>query len=154
VSIAVFDIDGVVADVRHRLHHLERRPKDWIAFFAEAADDEPLSEGLALVADLAERHEIAWLTGRPAWIRDITAAWLRRYGLPAAQLHMRGDTDRRPARTYKLGALERMGEVAVFIDDDERVVAAAKGAGFPAVLADWVPRGDALRDAQDRIGRT
>ena len=31
--LAIFDIDGVVADVRHRLHHLESRPKGWDEFF-------------------------------------------------------------------------------------------------------------------------
>jgi len=29
-------IDGVLADVHHRLHHIARRPKDWPAFFAAA----------------------------------------------------------------------------------------------------------------------
>src|SRR5262245_49979 len=36
------DIDGVVADAGHRLHLVERRPRDWDAFFAAAADDPPL----------------------------------------------------------------------------------------------------------------
>ena len=52
--LAVFDIDGVVADVRHRLHHLERH-RSWHAFFAAAADDPLLPEGARLVADLAAR---------------------------------------------------------------------------------------------------
>ena len=63
-GLAVFDIDGVVADVRHRLHHLAGRPKDWDGFFDAAADDPPLPTGIALVAELAQRHEIVWLTGR------------------------------------------------------------------------------------------
>ena len=41
--IAVFDIDGVLADVRHRLHHLQCRPQRWEAFFT-AADRDPLLE--------------------------------------------------------------------------------------------------------------
>jgi hypothetical protein len=43
--LAVFDIDGVLADVRHRLHLVEGRPKDWDGFFAAAADDPPLTRG-------------------------------------------------------------------------------------------------------------
>ena len=31
--LAIVDIDGVVADVRHRLVHVQSRPKDWDAFF-------------------------------------------------------------------------------------------------------------------------
>ena len=50
---AVFDIDGVLADVRHRLHHVTARPKDWDAFFGAAPDDPPLREGLNAVATAA-----------------------------------------------------------------------------------------------------
>ena len=42
--LAVFDLDGTLADTRHRLHHLERRPADWDAFFAAARDDPPLPD--------------------------------------------------------------------------------------------------------------
>ena len=38
--LAVFDIDGVLADVRHRLHFLQCRPQRWERFFSSAA---PLS---------------------------------------------------------------------------------------------------------------
>jgi hypothetical protein len=44
--------------------------------------------------------------------------------------------------------------VAAFVDDDDEVVAAAVAAGFPALLADWVPRDAELRRAQDEEGRT
>ena len=48
IRIAVFDIDGVLADVRHRLHHVERSPKNWDGFFAEMVDDAPLEPPLDL----------------------------------------------------------------------------------------------------------
>jgi len=153
--LAVFDIDGVVADVRHRLHHLDR-PKSWSAFFAAADHDTLLPEGARLVADLARAHEIVWLTGRPAWLRNTTVAWLARFGLPGTELHLRPDRDHRPARQFKVAVLRRLAsrDVAAFIDDDPEVISAAGAAGFPAVLADWVPREASLRDAQERLGRT
>ena len=46
--LAVFDIDGVLADVRHRLRHVEQRPKDWDAFFAAEPDDPTLVAGIAM----------------------------------------------------------------------------------------------------------
>lgn len=157
--LAVFDIDGVVADVRHRVHHLHRERtghRSWQRFFAEADADPPLREGLALVGDLAAAHEIVWLTGRPEWLRAITADWLRRHGLPGEELHMRRNGDFRPARDYKLAVLRELHRrgLAAFVDDDGEVVAAALACGYPAVLADWVPRDPDLRDAQDRLGRT
>jgi hypothetical protein len=157
--LAVFDIDGVVADVRHRLHHL-RRPGRWSQFFHAAGEDPLLAEGAALVADLAREHDIVWLTGRPDWLRDTTAAWLAEHGLPGTELHMRPDGDYRPARIFKLGVLRRLGPrgLAAFVDDDREVIDAALAAGYPAALADWVPRedpySDALHEAQERYGRT
>jgi hypothetical protein len=155
VTLAVFDIDGVVADVRHRLHHLEP-PKSWSAFFGAADADPLLPEGARLVAELARRHEIVWLTGRPEWLRSVTASWLSDHGLPGAELHLRKGGDYRPARVYKLETLRRLRrrEVAAFVDDDVEVVTAASADGFPAIQADWVPREQVLRDAQERYGRT
>lgn len=155
MTLAVFDIDGVVADVRHRLHHLRPRPT-WSAFFRDADQDALLPEGARLVADLQVQHEIVWLTGRPEWLRELTREWLVEHGLPDVELHMRPEDDYRPARQYKLAVLRRLRhrEIAAFIDDDSEVIEAALADGLPAVLADWVPRDGALRDAQERDGRT
>jgi hypothetical protein len=153
--LAVFDIDGVVADVRHRLHYLNGWHA-WAAFF-DAADQDPLlPEGARLAADLAGRHEIVWLSGRPEWLRDVTREWLAEHRLPDGELHLRPAHDYRPAPLYKLGVLRRLAPrgIAAVIDDDDEVVQAALDAGYPAVLADWVPRSAVLRRAQDREGRT
>jgi hypothetical protein len=153
--LAIFDIDGVVADVRHRLHHLEGR-QSWLAFFRDAEDDELLGEGARLVHDLGAEHDIVWLTGRPEWLRGTTEGWLARHGLPGTELHLRPEGDYRPARLYKVQVLRRLSPrgIAAFVDDDPEVVDAATAAGFPAALADWVPREATLRDAQERLGRT
>jgi phosphoglycolate phosphatase-like HAD superfamily hydrolase len=152
--LAVFDVDGVVADVRHRLPHLHRRK--WQRFFAAAGADPLLAEGARLVEDLGRDHEIVWLTGRPEWLRSVTENWFGAHGLPARELHMRPDGDYRPARVYKLEVLARLQPrgIAALVDDDAEVVDAAMRAGYPAVLADWVPRDRELRDAQESWGRT
>lgn len=156
VSIAVFDIDGVVADVRHRLHLLERKPKDWPAFFAAAGDDVSLDEGIDRVRAAVAEHEIVWLTGRPSSLRAVTQSWLTDRGLPVAELIMRGPRDFRPAPVLKLAELNKLRsrQVELFVDDDVRVIEAAVVAGFPAVLADWMTSSPALSQAQDQAGRT
>jgi hypothetical protein len=105
--LAVFDVDGVLADVRHRLHHVERRPKDWDAFFAAAVDDPPLEQGVALARASAEDCEVVYVTGRPERCRADTLAWFARHGLPDGRLSMRSERDRRPARLAKPGLLRR-----------------------------------------------
>lgn len=141
-TVAVFDIDGVLADVRHRLHHVAARPKDWEAFFGAAPLDPPLPEGLSAVATAARAgHAVAYLTGRPERCRDATVRWLAQQGLPDGALHMRGDTDRRPARLTKVATLRRLArtaEVVAFVDDDAAVVQAVRAAGFPVLHADWM----------------
>jgi phosphoglycolate phosphatase-like HAD superfamily hydrolase len=160
--LAVFDVDGVVADVRHRLHHIarrrgDRRPKDWRRFFAAAGGDPALAAGVSLAREYARDHRLVWLTGRPEYLRPVTERWLARHDLPAAELLMRPAEDWRPAREYKASQLVRLaetGEVAVVVDDDPAVVSALTSAGWPVRLADWVPYAEALREAQERDGRT
>lgn len=155
--LAVIDIDGVVADVRHRLRFLDRRPKDWDGFFDAADQDLPLEVGIARVTELAGGHDVVWLTGRPERLRKVTTAWLGRQGLPSGPLHMRGNRDRRPARTFKLGQVRRLAAeraVAVVLDDDPAVVAALQAEGLPAEMAAWVPREEELDVAQEQQGRT
>lgn len=159
--LAVVDIDGVVADVRHRLHHIERRPRDWDAFFAAAADDPPHPEGLAVVARLAADCEVVFLTGRPAHLRAATQRWLDGHGLGGHRLEMRPAGDRAPAAQVKRRRLARLARgrtVAVVVDDDPAVLAALAAAGHPTVQADWERRdraqGAALARAQEVEGRS
>jgi hypothetical protein len=155
--LAVIDIDGVVADVRHRLHLIEHRPKRWDEFFARSADDPPLDAGVALVLELAEDHDVVWLTGRPERNRALTEAWLAAQGLPDGTLLMRRERDFRPAREAKREQLRRLRadrEIAVVVDDDPEVVATLRKDGFPVRLADWLPHSSTLRKAQEREGRT
>lgn len=39
MKAVIFDIDGTLADLSHRLHHVSGKPKNWDAFFAEADRD-------------------------------------------------------------------------------------------------------------------
>lgn len=152
--LAVLDIDGVLADVSHRVAHVQRRPKDWGAFFAAMADDPVLAQGLALANELAEEHDVVYLTGRPAAYAQVTREWLDRHGLPAGPVLHRRDGDRRPARVAKaalLRALMTRTPVTVAVDDDEAVCDAYRRLGVHVVHADWAPPATtALHREQER----
>ncbi|MEU6116840.1 hypothetical protein ABZ840_20170 [Streptomyces sp. NPDC047117] len=155
--LAVFDLDNTLAGTAHRQHFLEQRPRDWEGFFAAAPDDPPLPEGIALVLENAAECEIVYLTGRPEKCRADTLEWLARHGLPEGRVRMRPSGDRRPARHTKLELLRKLArgrEVRVVVDDDELVCNAVEAAGFRVVRADWATRSAALKDAQEREGRT
>ena len=162
-AIAVIDIDGVLADVRHRVVHLEKRPKDWGSFFRLASKDPPLAAGIDAAHRLAEVYEIVYLSGRPEHLRRDTEAWFRRHGLPEGELHLRPRTDFRPARDFKVTMLRRFEErapVAVLVDDDPDVLDAARRAGFDVLPATWMgsaddaPELEELHKAQEEDGRT
>ncbi|MFI9583794.1 hypothetical protein ACIHCQ_18540 [Streptomyces sp. NPDC052236] len=156
--LAVFDLDGTLSDAGHRQRFLERRPRDWDAFFAAAPQDPPLAKGVELCLAAAEECEVVYLTGRPERCRRDTLDWLAAQGLPEGRLFMRRDDDRRPARRTKLEILRgltRDREFRMLVDDDELVCVDAERAGFPVVRARWAPDvTEALRDAQEREGRT
>ncbi|MFF3957795.1 hypothetical protein ACFYY1_31990 [Streptomyces sp. NPDC001890] len=155
--LAVFDLDGTLADSGHRQHYLEGRRRDWDGFFAAAVDDPPLAEGVRLALDSAGSCEVRYLTGRPERCRRDTVAWLAEQGLPEGRVYMRRDDDRRPARRTKLEILKRLGrerEIRMLVDDDELVCDEAEQAGFTVVRARWAKASAALRDAQEREGRT
>ncbi|WP_066951675.1 LNS2 domain-containing protein [Streptomyces lushanensis] len=155
--LAVFDLDGTLAETGHRQHFLERAPRDWAGFFGAAGRDAPLAEGVRLALEAAGECEVVYLTGRPERCRADTVAWLAEHGLPGGRIWMRRDDDRRPARTTKLEVLRRLSgdrEIRMLVDDDELVCAAAQRAGFRVVRARWASTSQALRDGQEREGRT
>ncbi|MEV6957639.1 hypothetical protein AB0M97_00200 [Streptomyces sp. NPDC051207] len=155
--IAVFDLDNTLADTAHRQKFLERRPRDWDAFFAAAPHDPPLPQGVAMARESAGECEVVYLTGRPERCRQDTLDWLDAHGLPEGRVHMRRDNDRRPARRTKLEILRRLArtrEIRVLVDDDELVCADAEQAGFTVVRARWATPSAELKVAQEREGRT
>lgn len=159
--LVIVDIDGVLADVTHRQHHLEGSRRDWSAFFAAAAEDSLITAGAQAVLDAAARGEsVAYLTGRPERLRSVTESWLTGHGLPVDSelLVMRPDRDRRPARLFKVQAVRLLAAahtIQAVWDDDPQVVDAVRSAGFPAELVAWAtPRAGAVAEAQETFGIT
>ena len=99
--IAVFDIDGVLADATHRQHHLAARPKDWDAFFGEVGADPVIEAGVRRYLEEATRHEVVLMSGRPERTRRDTREWLTRNGLGEPRMILREDADFRPAAVVK-----------------------------------------------------
>ena len=156
-TLAVFDIDGVLADVRHRLHHLQARPQRWEAFFLAADRDPLLEEGALRLRAAQAAHDVIYLTGRPERNRRLTTAWLARHGLPTGPLHMRPDLDHRPARWMKRSTLRQLARtrtIASVLDDDPAVVAILRADGWPVELATWLSHSSTLQSAQEQQGRT
>jgi hypothetical protein len=135
--IAVFDIDGVLADATHRQHFVEGRPKDWHAFFAAVAADPVIEEGRRRLLAAATQHEVVLVSGRPERTRAATEAWLEQAGMGKPRVVLRDDSDRRRAADLKADLLPSVGspaEVVLVLDDDASVVERVTALGYRAEL--------------------
>lgn len=124
----VFDVDGTLANLSHRLHHIQKLPKDWDSFFAEVHNDKPITHILKLCAILGLSTPIIISTGRPERCRESTVAWLIKHnvGYVIHNMYMRKDGDHRPDYQIKYGILTQMeldgwNPIMAFDDRDQVV---------------------------------
>ena len=161
VALAVIDLDGVMADTRHRMHFIARR-RNWNAFFAAAVDDPPHPEGLAAARTAVEAGlTVLYLSGRPERCRRDTERWLHGHDAPQGKVMLRPSGDHRPADQLKVAMLRNLArryDLRLLVDDDPRVIAAVQAANPPLVdtvlQADWQPYTPAMSRAQHDAGRT
>ncbi len=59
--VYVFDIDGTLADITHRLHFIQGEKKDWDAFFAACIDDAPIGHMLDLAWYIGKDHHVVYV---------------------------------------------------------------------------------------------
>src|SRR5262245_52584350 len=122
----IFDIDGTLADIEHRLHHISGETKDWRAFFADCSADKPIDHICDLAWDLGQSNQkIVYLSGRSDECRDATEAWMREHDLPKGPLYMRKAGDYRADTIVKMELLEQLKadgyEPIMAFEDRDRV---------------------------------
>ena len=133
--VAVFDLDGTLALIEHRLHFIERKPKDWDAFFAACVDDAPNPPLVRIAEALAACGTEIWVaTGRSDAVRAQTRAWFAQHRVPCDRLLMRAAHDRRADWVLKRGWLSSgqipAARVQMVFDDRARVVQMWREAGL------------------------
>lgn len=163
-TIYLLDIDGVMANPKHRLFY--KKSKDYDGFYSsyEILKDEPIYEFFPLqymiFSDSADNsHPIYLITGRPERTRLATMQWLQKH-IPfmymkcvnSKALRMRQDGDHRPSPAVKAELVtELLGELwkeddeiidrFVIIDDDPKNVIAMKEAiqGYAQIRTAIIP---------------
>ena len=153
--LVILDLDGIISDASHRQHFLRGDRRDYEGFFRSAALDPPYQSGLALAASIAQDHAVAILTARPNYVVDMTRTWLTANDVRHDLLILRprhGRGSHGPSADFKrheLGRLRAAGyEVAVAVDDDERIVEMYRSEG---VFALYVHSGYYEREERARI---
>ena len=128
--INIFDLDGTLADLKHRRHFVDGTDggKDWKAFHAACVDDAPIWPVIVTFTELAAGADCWIVSGRSDEVREQTKAWLDAHGIRPDRLLMRTAGDYTPDDVLKESWLlswtqeERDRIVAVF-DGRDRVVA-------------------------------
>jgi hypothetical protein len=124
-EIVIFDIDGTLADVSNRRHHVEKRPRNWEAFFEGMKEDQAIAAMVRLCNILySSGIKIILCSGRFEKHRVETEEWLQQQGVNYHELILRKDNDRRTDMDVKRDMLVLIDKSRVLfvVDDRGRVV--------------------------------
>ena len=120
--IAIFDLDGTLADVTHRLHFLEEGK--WDEFYLACNNDKPIDEIIALSRMMWHNSvPIFTLTGRSDIAKDKTIRWLNENNVLYDELFMRQDGDYSHAEDLKEKWINEIGANNIYcaFDDSAKV---------------------------------
>ena len=124
----VVDIDGVLSDASTRQHFLNNPEgiRDWDGFFGNCGSDAPLHAVPALLGSLDRDLVIVLLSGRPAWVLEITREWLERHGMRWDAVVLREGDDFMDPVGFKRDVVTDMRaegyDVRFAFDDNDRIV--------------------------------
>lgn len=150
INLYIFDIDGVVADISHRIHYMREKNYDKFYSDEELARDEEITAGIDLVNRLfdSDNSFVMFMTGRPTSSDQATWKWLNEHEVKHSGVgFFRENGDYRPSPIVKVEGVEQaiaevkhildsaskdgsMGEMDLgniyFIDDDPKNVQAVE----------------------------
>jgi len=107
--IYLFDLDGTLADLTHRLHFISNGNKDWDGFFAACDDDCPIQTVVDTCRLLKKAGAtILLVSGRSDAVRDKTWKWLKDCEVPFDGLYMRKAGDHRQDNIVKSELLDEL----------------------------------------------
>lgn len=123
----IFDLDGTLCDVSHRLYLIKREHPLWEAFNEACTSDIPRRRELELLKVMRKAgYKIALFTGRSVAFQPETEEWLQYYGVKYDALQMRPSGDRRSDSVVKAEYLSKAGikpeQVLFVVEDRDRVV--------------------------------
>lgn len=155
-SCVLFDLDGTLANLSHRLHYIKKGNRDWDSFFATVGEDSPIAEVIDVLDALWHRGQdtIFLVSGRSDVCREETIEWLEKYDIPYDGLFMRAEGDYRPDTIVKqeiLQEIRAMGwEPWLAVDDRQRLARMWRSEGLLCLQCDdWEEREAEATKAKD-----
>lgn len=141
-NVIIWDLDGTLADGRHRLHLLPSKENrnhtsGWLAFNQASKFDTPFTDNIQLMNAMASFGYVnIILTGRSDHVIDDTQKWLLEHGCQYRKLVMRSKDDHRKDTDFKEAALKEIGlhRILCAFDDLEHVAKHFRGMGITCHL--------------------
>jgi phosphoglycolate phosphatase-like HAD superfamily hydrolase len=122
----IFDLDGTLANLEHRLHYIRKSPRDYDAFYDACDKDLPIYQIVTLNKILYNTfNDIFIWSGRRESTREKTLEWLYRYKIQFNAIRFRKDGDFRDDVIVKeewLHELPNNQWPDLVFDDRKRVV--------------------------------
>ncbi len=127
MKAVIFDLDGTLANIDHRLHHVKNGNKNYDAFFEECDKDLPKQNIIDLLNTLnAHGYAIIICSGRSDIAFEKTKNWLQQHKIVFDLLFMRKADDHRSDVIIKSEMLELVlnagYEIEFVVDDRQSVV--------------------------------
>jgi len=126
----IFDLDGTICDVRHRLHYITTHPQNWDAWNKGLIYDTPNLAVECIYKSLFATKsvmgvELFFVTGRSNDYRELTTEWLKTFGFEWDALYMRKHRDNRDDTIVKdeiAAEIEKTHNILGVFDDRKKVV--------------------------------
>lgn len=143
MQIVIFDLDGTLADIKHRRVHLNPTNPDWNSFNSQMSNDIPNAPVVDLYKTLwkSGRYQLIIVSGRSDEYRKFTEQWLSWNEIPFNKLIMRKRHDSRSDHIVKEEILKQIQsldkEIAFVVDDRQQVVDMWRKNGIVCLQCDY-----------------
>jgi len=123
-DIVVFDIDGTLADIEHRLKYIKGEKQDWTKFYEEAKNDKLNVWCEQLMACFyMDNYKVYLVSGRPVMEFEATRKWLKKHDVAFDKLFLlRTDTRKQDTELKREWLQEYKDRILFVVDDRQRVV--------------------------------
>lgn len=127
-KLYVFDLDGTLADINHRLPLIKCDKPDWPSFFRSCVSDRPKKTIIDLLDMCRTFGTVLILSGRSDEVKGYTVDWLYDHNVTYDFLLMRQKDDNRRDEILKKEMLDKFlrvhldMKVQFIVDDRQRVV--------------------------------
>lgn len=141
----IVDVDGTLVDVTGVRHYVldDPRRKDFHHFHLGAAYCPPVDGTIESVQAMARAgFKVIVVTARARQWEYLTRIWLRKWGVPHDELHMRRNGDMRGDVLVKAEILARLREkydIRLAYDDNPSIIALWEREGIPVIeIPGWL----------------